>query len=156
MARTHHATLRIHSRFPLPLPGAMHLQYVVLCDQVIVANDGKPSLIGILNELQTTVVPVNVPRIAFAARIHFTADETGKSHRVEVGITDPSGTEIGRPGGDISLPNAPAGVDSIAVDLPLQFDLLELTSVGRYTFLLHIDGAPIGAAQLNVRQVIAA
>ena len=134
----------------------MHVQYVVLCDQVIVANDGKPSLIGILNELQTTVVPVNVPRIAFAARILFTADETGKSHRVEVGITDPSRAEIGRPGGDISLPSAPGGVDSIAVDLPLQFDLLELTSAGRYTFLLHIDGAPVGAAQLNVRQVTSA
>lgn len=155
MVRRDHATLLIlrpTSRFPTP----MHLQYVALCDQVIVANDGKPSLIGILNELQTTVVPVTVPRLAFAARLHFTADETGKSHRVEVGITDPSGTEIGRPGGDISLPHAPAGVDSIAVDLPLQFDLLELTSVGRFTFLLHIDGEAVGAAQLNVRQVTAA
>jgi uncharacterized protein DUF6941 len=131
----------------------MHLQYVVLCDQVILANDGKPSLIGILNDLQTTTIPVNVPRLSFAARILFTADETGRSHRVEVGITDPAGKEIGRPGGDISLPSAPSGVDSIAVDLPLQFDLLELASVGRYTFLLHIDGAALGAAQLNVRQV---
>jgi hypothetical protein len=96
---------------------------------------------------------VSVPRLAFAARILFTTDETAMSHRVEVAITDPSGNEIGRPGGDITLPDTPAGVDSIAVDLPLQFDLLELTSVGRYTFLLHIDGAAIGAAQLNVRQV---
>ena len=134
----------------------MHLQYVVLCDQAIIANDGKPSLIGILNDLQTTTIPVTVPRLAFAARVLFTADETGKSHRVEVGISDPSGKEIGRPGGDISLPHAPAGVDSIAVDLPLQFDLLELPSAGRYTFLLHLDGAPLGAAQLNVRQVASA
>ena len=134
----------------------MHLQYVVLCDQVIISNDGKPSLIGILNDLQTTAIPVNVPRLAFAARILFTADETGKAHRVEVTMTDPNGKEIGRPGGEISLPRAPTGVDSIAVDLPLQFDLLELASIGRYTFLLHIDGAPLGAAQLNVRQVTAA
>jgi hypothetical protein len=134
----------------------MHLQYVVLCDQVIIANDGKPSLIGILNEIQTNAVPVNVPRLAFAARILFTTDETGVSHRVDVAITDPSGKEIGRPGGDISLPRAPSGVDSIAVDLPLQFDLFELASTGRYTFLLHIDGEAIGAAQLNVRQVNAA
>ena len=134
----------------------MHLQYVVLCDQVIIANDGKPSLIGILNDVQTAAIPVNVPRLAFAARILFTADETGTSHRVEVAINDPSGKEVGRPGGDITLPHTPAGVDSIAVDLPLQFDLLELTLVGRYTFLLHIDGAALGAAQLNVRQVDAA
>ena len=134
----------------------MHLQYVVLCDQIIIAQDGKPSLIGILNELQTSTVPVNVPRLAFAARILVTSDETGMSHRVEVAITDPAGKEIGRPGGDISLPNSPGNVDSIAVDLPLQFDLLELGSIGRYTFLLHIDGAPVGAAQLNVRQVTAA
>jgi len=33
-----------------------------------------------------------------------------------------------------------------------RFDLFELTSTGRYTFLLHIDGAAVGAAQLNVRQ----
>ena len=131
----------------------MHLQYVVLCDQIILANDGKPSLIGILNEIQTNTVPVNVPRLAFAARIHFTTDETGMSHRVEVAIADPSGKEIGRPGGDISLPAAQSGVDSIAVDLPLQFDLFELASTGRYTFLLHIDGEAVGAAQLNVRQV---
>jgi uncharacterized protein DUF6941 len=134
----------------------MHLQYVVLCDQIIIANDGKPSLIGILNELQTNTVPVSVPRLAFAARILFTSDETGMSHRVDVAITDPVGKEIGRPGGDISLPKAPGSVDSIAVDLPLQFDLLELASTGRYTFLLHIDGTPVGAAQLNVRQVNAA
>jgi hypothetical protein len=133
----------------------MHLQYVVLCDQVIIATDGKPSLIGILNELQTTAVPVTVPRIAFAARLHFTADETGKAHRVEVAITDPTGQEIGRPGGEISLPASQAGIDSIAVDLPLQFDLLELATVGRYTFLMHVDGAPVGAAQLQVREVTA-
>lgn len=134
----------------------MHLQYVVLCDQVIIANDGKPSLIGVLGEIQAATLPVHVPRIAFAARMHFTADETGKGHRVEVGITDPSGQEIGRPGGDITLPPASEGVDSIAVDLPLQFDLLELAMAGRYTFLLHVDGAPVGAAQLSVRQVSAA
>ena len=134
----------------------MHLQYVVLCDQVIIANDGKPSLIGILNELQTATLPVNVPRIAFAARLLFTTDETGRNHRVEVAIANPSGQEIARPGGDITLPPAPPGVDSIAVDLPLQFDMLELTAAGRYTFLLHVDDEPRGAAQLMVRQVAAA
>jgi hypothetical protein len=131
----------------------MHVQDVALGDQVIHSTDGKPSLIGILTELQTMSLPVNVPRLAFAARLLFTADETGKGHRVEVAITSPSGEEIGRPGGDVTLPPAPPGMDSIAVDLPLQFDLLELTTVGRYTFLLHVDGAPVGAVQLNVRQV---
>lgn len=132
----------------------MHVQYVALCDQVILSTDGKPSLIGILNDVQTASVPVNIPRLAFAARILFTADETDQSHHVEVVITDPTGSEIGRPGGDVSLPPAPAGVDSVAVDLPMQFDMLELTAVGRYTFLLHVDQKPAGAAQLNVRKVV--
>ena len=71
-------------------------------------------------------------------------------------IIPPVDGPTGRPGGDISLPAAPSGVDSIAVDLPLQFDLFELASTGSYTFLLHIDGAAVGAAQLNVRQLSAA
>ena len=131
----------------------MHVQYVALCELVILANDGKPSLIGIMHDVQVASVPVSIPRLSFAARIHFTADETGKPHHVEVRITDPAGKEIGRPGGEISLPPAPDQVDSIAVDLPLQFDMLELPSAGRYTFLLHVNGTAMGAAQLNVRQV---
>jgi hypothetical protein len=133
----------------------MHVQYVVLCDQVILSTDGKPSLIGIVNDVQTASVPVNIPRLSFAARILFTADETDKSHHVEVVITDPAGSVIGRPGGDVSLPPAPAGVESVAVDLPMQFDMLELTAIGRYTFLLHVNQKPAGAAQLNVRKVVA-
>jgi hypothetical protein len=131
----------------------MHLQYVVLCDHVIIANDGKPSLIGIFNELQTPTIPAHVPRVSFASRLLFTDDETGKSYRIEVAITDPSGAEIGRPGGEVSLPPARPGIDSLAVDLPLQFEMLELPTAGRYTFLLHVDGKPVGATQLMLRHV---
>lgn len=138
---------------PIPNSRAMHLQYVVLCDHVIIANDGKPSLIGIFNELQSPNVPVHLPRVAFASRLLFTDDEAGKTYRIEVAITDPSGAEIARPGGEVSLPALRPGVDSLAVDLPLQFDMLELTSAGPYTFLLHVDGKPVGATQLTLRQV---
>ena len=136
-------------RFP------MHLQYVVLCDQVIIANDGKPSLIGIFNEIQTTSVPATLPRVSFASRLLFTDDETARSYRIEVRITDPSGAEIGRPGGDVTLPPARPGTDTIAVDLPLQFEMLELPVAGRYTFLLHVDDKAVGATQLMLRQVSA-
>jgi hypothetical protein len=50
----------------------------------------------------------------------------------------------------------PAGLESVAVDLPLQFDLFSVTAAGRYTFLLHIDGAPAAAVQLSIRQVAVA
>ena len=45
----------------------------------------------------------------------------------------------------------PQGLDSVAVDIPLHFDMFELQAAGRYTFLLHVDGKPQSAAQLNVR-----
>src|SRR5690606_16357879 len=82
----------------------MHVQYVALCDQVILAVDGKPSLIGIFSDVQVPELPVRHPRMSFVARVLFTADETGKEHKVEVQITDPAGNEIGRPGGDVQLP----------------------------------------------------
>ena len=130
----------------------MHIQYVALCDQVILATDGRPSLIGVLNDVQVAALPTTLPRLAFAARLLFTAEESGQTHRVEVLMRDPAGTEIGRPGGEISLPTAPPNVESMAVDIPLQFDLFQLTAAGRYTFLLHVDGAPTAAVQLAVRQ----
>jgi len=130
----------------------MHVQYVALCDQVIVGADGRPSLIGVVNDVTAPALPVTLPRLAFAARLLFPAAEADRSYRVEVLISDPSGAEVGRPGGDISLPKPPAGIDSVAVDIPLHFDLFELASAGRYTFLLHVDGKPSAGVQLSVRE----
>ncbi|MFL5574950.1 MAG: DUF6941 family protein [Gemmatimonadaceae bacterium] len=130
----------------------MHVQYVALCEQVILANDGRPSLIGVFNDLQVQSIPFTLPRLAFAARILFTTDELGRTHRVEVVITDPRGTEIGRPGGEVTLPPPPADVDSVSVDLPLHFDLFEVPASGRYSFVLHVDGTAVAGTQLAVRQ----
>jgi hypothetical protein len=134
-----------------PAP-SMHVQYVALCDQIVLGVDGKPSLIGVFNDVQAASVPFTLPRLAFAARILFTADEVGRDRRVEVVLKDPNGVEIGRPGGELNLPSIPPGLDSIAVDIPLVFDMFQVTDFGRYTFLLHVDGAPSAAVQLAVRQ----
>ena len=134
----------------------MHVQYVALCDQVIVGADGRPSLIGVVNDVTAPTLPVTLPRLAFAARLLFPAEEANRSYRVEVLISDPSGAEVGRPGGDITLPAPPPGIESVAVDIPLHFDLFELAAVGRYTFLLHVDGAAAAGVQLSVRQATVA
>jgi hypothetical protein len=130
----------------------MHVQYVALCDQIVIGADGRPPLIGVFNDLTVASLPVTVPRVAFAARLLFTADEVGRSRQVEVRISDPAGAEIGRPGGELALPQAPPGLESLAVDVPLQFDLFEVTAVGRYTFLLMVDDSPAAAVQLSIRQ----
>src|SRR4051812_17881932 len=136
-----------HSRQP-----SMHVQYVVICDQVVINSDGRPTLINVFNDLQVPSLPVTVPRIAFAARLLFTPQELGATKRIEVVITDPAGNEIGRPGGDLALPTPIAGVDALAVDVPMQFDFFEIGAMGRYTFLLHVDGNAAAAVQLSVRQ----
>jgi hypothetical protein len=130
----------------------VHVQYVALCDQVILGNDGRPSLIGVFNDLQVATIPFTLPRLAFAARILFTREDAGRPHAVELVMTDPSGKEIGRPGGEVSLPQMPEGLDSVAVDLPLQFDLFQIGAAGRYTFLLHVDGNATAGVQLSIRQ----
>ena len=130
----------------------MHVQYVALCDQVILGNDSRPSLIGVFNDLQVGQLPFVLPRFALAARIHFTTDGLGQTHAVEVVITDPTGAEIGRPGGQVQLPDAPPGLDSIAVDLPLHFDLFQFEREGRYSFVLHVDGKPAAGTQLNLKR----
>jgi len=130
----------------------MHVQYVALCDQVVLSTEGRPTLVGVFNDLQVQTLPITLPRLAFAARILFPSDELGTTRRVELVITDPAGKEIGRPGGDLQLPSPPAEIDSLAIDVPLQFDFFEIALTGRYTFLLHVDGKPQAAVQLAVRQ----
>ena len=74
----------------------------------------RPSLINLFNDLAAPQIPLTVTRLAFAARILFTESEATAPHRVEVQITDPSGKEIGRPGGDLSLPALPPGIESFS------------------------------------------
>ena len=130
----------------------MHVQYVAVCDHVLVGADGKPSLIGVFSDIQAMQVPVTLPRLAFAARILLTAEETGKTYNVELIITDPKGNEIARPSGEIGVPPAPAGVESLAIDLPMLLDMFGLPEFGRYTFMLEIDGEPKAGVQIAVRQ----
>ena len=129
----------------------MHVQYVAVCDHVLVGADGKPSLIGVFSDIQAVQVPVTLPRLAFAARILLTNEETGKNYKAEVVIKDPKNNEIARPGGEITVPAAPAEVDSLAIDLPMIFDMFGLPEYGRYTFMLMIDGEPKAAVQIAVR-----
>ncbi len=130
----------------------MHVQYVAVCDHVLVGADGKPSLIGVFSDIQAVQVPVTLPRLAFAARVLLTADETGKTYKIELIITDPKGQEIARPAGEINVPAAPQGIDSIAIDLPMLLDMFGLQEFGRYTFMLAIDGKPSAGVQIAVRQ----
>ncbi len=130
----------------------MHVQYVAVCDHVLVGADGKPSLIGVFSDIQAVQVPVTLPRLAFAARVLLTADETGKTYKIELVITDPKGQEIARPSGEINVPAAPPGIDSIAIDLPMLLDMFGLQEFGRYTFMLAIDGKPSAGVQIAVRQ----
>ena len=130
----------------------MHVQYVAVCDHVLVGADGKPSLIGVFSDIQAVQVPVTLPRLAFAARILLKAEETGKTYNVELIITDPKGNEIARPSGEIGVPPAPTGVDSLAIDLPMLLDMFGLPEFGRYTFMLAIDGEPKAGVQIAVRQ----
>lgn len=130
----------------------MHVQYVAVCDHVLVGADGKPSLIGVFSDIQAVQVPVTLPRLAFAARLLLTGDETGRNYKAEVVIKDPKGQEIARPGGEINVPQVPAGVDSIAIDLPMIFDMFGLPEFGRYTFMLEIDGEPKAGVQIAVRE----
>ncbi len=130
----------------------MHVQYVAVCDHVLVGADGKPSLIGVFSDIQAVQVPVTLPRLAFAARVLLTNEETGKSYRVEVVIKDPKNNEIARPGGEITVPKAPGDIESIAIDLPMLLDMFGLPDFGRYTFMLEIDGKATAAVQIVVRQ----
>ena len=130
----------------------MHVQYVAVCDHVLVGADGKPSLIGVFSDIQAVQVPVTLPRLAFAARLLLTGDETGRNYKAEVVIKDPKGQELARPGGEINVPQVPAGIDSIAIDLPMIFDMFGLPEFGRYTFMLEIDGEPKAGVQIAVRE----
>lgn len=129
----------------------MFVEIFSICDA---ATDygGRLNLLGAFEGIAAPSAPVTRDRCSIAARIRFTAAETG-SHAIEIRFIDSNGQVVGPKMEANILSKVRAGSDSGAHNLVLNINRLKLPAFGNYEIQLCIDGEMRSQIPLLVAQI---
>jgi hypothetical protein len=70
---------------------ALHVEFLVLCDNALLSKDNKLSLIGIFDSIVTDSMPFNFPKMALVAVV---SGQPHSTHDLFLIITSPEGKPI--------------------------------------------------------------
>ena len=129
----------------------MKIEVFVFCDA---ATDqrGKLNILGTFDQIHAPQVPIVHPACAVALRMRFSKMEEG-AHRIRIELVDTDGRSLLQPmEGDVEARMAP-DMDSIAVNLILNFHRLKFEAFGDYQINLAVDGETCATLPLHVREI---
>lgn len=116
----------------------MEIEIFTLCD-FAQDNNSKLTIVGTFDSIFAKQFPVQHPACAVACRLRF-ADKEAGDHEFKLRMTDAGGKETIQPiEGNINIP-IPADGRVVTINLVINFNQLQFTKPGRYSFELYIDG----------------
>jgi len=116
-------------------------------------NNSKLTIVGTFDSIQAKQFPVAHPACAVACRLRFAAKESG-SHDFKLRLIDSTGKETIQPiEGNINI-GAPPNGQFTSINIVINFNQLQFTTAGRYSFELHIDGEWKSGLPLFLNQVL--
>ena len=129
----------------------MKVEVFSLCDAAT-DNRGKLNILGTFDQIYAAKMPVVHPSCAIALRMRFNTMEEG-SHKVNIQLVDPDGHPVFQPmEGEVQPLMAP-DVDSVAVNLILNFQHVKFEAYADYQINLAVDGQSVTSLPLRVREL---
>ena len=102
-------------------------------------NQSKLTIVGTFDAINAPQFPHVHPNCYLACRMRFGATETGE-HDFRLRLIDSEGTEIIKPlEGRINIAQPQQG-QVTSVNFVMNFNQLQFTKTGRYSFELYVDG----------------
>ncbi len=117
------------------------------------ANNSKLTIVGTFDSINVKQFPVTHPACTLACRLRFAAKESG-SHDFKLRLIDAAGKETIQPiEGNINI-GAPPNGQFTSINIVVNFNQLQFSEAGRYSFELYIDddwksGLPLFLNQVN-------
>ncbi|MGF2414155.1 DUF6941 family protein [Ferruginibacter sp.] len=116
----------------------MEIEIFTLCD-FAQDNNSKLTVVGTFDSIHAKQFPAQHPACTVACRLRFSDKEAG-DHDFKLRMTDAAGKETIQPiEGNINIPAAANG-RVVTINLVINFNQLQFTKPGRYSFELYIDG----------------
>jgi hypothetical protein len=127
----------------------MKIEVFTLCDAAT-DNHGKLNILGTFDQIYAQRMPVFHPACAVALRIRFDKMEEGP-HAVMIQLVDPDGRPVFKPMEGEVNPRMGEDIDSLAVNLILNFQHLKFEHFDDYQLNLFVDGASLASLPLRLR-----
>ncbi len=129
----------------------MKIEVFALCDAAT-DNHGKLNILGTFDQIFAVKMPITHPACAIALRVRFDKMEEG-IHRIKLQLVNPDGVPVLKPmEGDVNPRMAP-DVDSVAVNLILNFQNIKFEAYDDYQINLTIDDVAMSSLPLRVREM---
>lgn len=129
----------------------MKVEVFILCDAATDAR-GKLNILGTFDQIYAAKIPVVHPACAIALRMRFDKMEEG-SHKVNLQLVDPDGRPVFQPMAGEVHPRMAPEIDSVAVNLILNFQHVKFEAFADYQINLAIDDETIASLPLRVREL---
>jgi|GEM_PF-5566737 len=121
-------------------------QFIIVCREAFLqAGTNNLNLIGIFNQLTAEKLPLVFPR--FSVVVNFDIDVAG-DHVLRTDVVDPSGKHIAHT-------ELPVRTTSGNWQVIANFEHMQFTSFGVYSFILALDGVAIGSRTLEFKPTYA-
>lgn len=101
-------------------------------------NYSKLTIVGTFDSINVKQFPVTHPACTIACRLRFAAKESG-NHGFKLRLIDSTGKEVIQPiEGNIEI-GPPANGQFTSINIVVNFNQLQFTAAGRYSFELYLD-----------------
>ncbi len=101
-------------------------------------NYSKLTIVGTFDSINVKQFPVTHPACTIACRLRFAAKESG-NHGFKLRLIDSAGKEVIQPiEGNIEI-GPPANGQFTSINIVVNFNQLQFTAAGRYSFELYLD-----------------
>lgn len=129
----------------------MKIEVFTLCDAAT-DNRGKLNILGTFDQIYAASMPIIHPACAIALRVRFDKMEEG-AHKVNLQLVDPDGRPVFQPMEGEVLPRMAEDVESVAVNLILNFQHVKFGAFADYQVNLAIDDISVASLPLRVREM---
>jgi len=129
----------------------MKIEVFSLCDAATDSH-GKLNILGTFDQIFAARMPVIHPACAIALRIRFDKMEEG-AHSIDLQLVNPDGKPVLKPVEGEVRPKMGEDVDSVAVNLILNFQNVKFEAYADYQINLAIDHVSMATLPLRVRKL---
>jgi len=129
----------------------MKIEIFALCDAATDTR-GKLNLLGTFDQIYAPKTPIIHPACAIALRLRFDKMEEG-IHKVKLQLVNPDGIPVFQAMEGEVQPRMADDIESVAVNLILNFQNVKFDEFADYQINLTIDGEAKASLPLRVREI---
>ena len=129
----------------------MKIEVFALCDAATDTR-GKLNILGTFDQIYAAKMPVVHPACAIALRMRFDKMEEG-AHKVNIQLVNPDGIPVFQPMEGEVHPRMAEDIDSVAVNLILNFQHIKFEEFADYQINLALDDVTEATLPLRVREI---